>query len=68
MSLDDAVERIKYETHRFVRHQNNWFRLDDPTIHWFDIQAPEYSVAALAMVERWLDHLSSPPSSEERAG
>jgi tRNA dimethylallyltransferase len=63
LSLDEAVERIKFETHRFVRHQNNWFRLDDPTIHWFDVQAPAYPAAALTTVEQWLDTLPSPPSA-----
>lgn len=38
VSLKDAVQRIKYETHRFVREQYKWFRLSDPTIHWFDVE------------------------------
>ncbi len=37
ISLEDAVQQIKYETHRFIRHQYAWFRLDDKRIHWFDI-------------------------------
>ncbi len=37
MSLDEAVQRIKYETHRFARHQYAWFRLKDEAIHWFDV-------------------------------
>jgi tRNA dimethylallyltransferase len=37
-SLDSAIQQIKYETHRFVRQQYNWFRLDDSRIKWFDIQ------------------------------
>lgn len=36
MNLDEAVSRIKFETHRFVRQQATWFRRDDPQIHWFD--------------------------------
>jgi tRNA dimethylallyltransferase len=23
-------------TRRFVRHQANWFRLDDPRVRWFE--------------------------------
>jgi len=38
MSLDEAVQRIKYETHRFARHQYAWFRLKDEAIHWFDVR------------------------------
>lgn len=34
--LEDAVERIRFETHRFVRQQYTWFRPGDPHIHWFD--------------------------------
>ena len=37
-TLPAAIEQIKYETHRLVRHQYNWFRLKDIRITWFDIQ------------------------------
>jgi tRNA dimethylallyltransferase len=37
MSLEMAVQQIKYETHRFIRHQYAWFRLNDERIHWFDV-------------------------------
>lgn len=37
VSLEEAVALIKKETRRFVRQQYNWFRLDDPTVQWFDI-------------------------------
>ena len=48
MSLDAAIQQIKYETHRFVRHQYNWFRLKDDRIRWFDIQSePEPEIAEL---------------------
>jgi tRNA dimethylallyltransferase len=36
VSLDESVALIKKETRRFVRQQYNWFRLDDPRIHWFE--------------------------------
>lgn len=38
MDLPTAIQQIKFETHRFARRQYAWFRLDDPSIHWFDIQ------------------------------
>ncbi len=38
LTLASAIPQIKYETHRFVRHQYNWFRLKDDRIKWFDIQ------------------------------
>ena len=36
MGLAMAVHRMKYETHRFARHQYAWFRPHDPRIRWFD--------------------------------
>ena len=39
LTLAAAIQQIKFETHRFVRHQYAWFRLTDNRIHWFDIKA-----------------------------
>jgi tRNA dimethylallyltransferase len=39
LTREAAVKKIKTETHRFIRHQYAWFRLDDEKIHWFDIQS-----------------------------
>ena len=36
MTLDAAVERIKIDTHRLVRHQNNWFGRQSLGVEWFD--------------------------------
>jgi tRNA dimethylallyltransferase len=38
MDRDRAIEQIKTETHRFVRHQYAWFKLNDRRILWFDVQ------------------------------
>jgi tRNA dimethylallyltransferase len=38
LSLADAIQQIKFETHRLVRHQYSWFRLKDDRIRWFDIE------------------------------
>ncbi len=35
ISLDEAVMLLKRSTRRFIRHQYNWFRLNDPHIRWF---------------------------------
>ncbi|MBN1977915.1 MAG: tRNA (adenosine(37)-N6)-dimethylallyltransferase MiaA [Anaerolineae bacterium] len=45
-ALEDVVIEIKRATRRFIRHQYNWFRLDDPAIRWFD--AVEMSAAGRA--------------------
>ncbi len=34
-TLAAAVQRIKFDTHAFIRHQYTWFRRD-PALHWFD--------------------------------
>ncbi len=50
MTLPEAVERIKFETHRFVRHQNNWFKPTDPRINWFDLDVMEETAVVDAIV------------------
>src|SRR5207244_103677 len=35
MDLPSAVQRIKYETHRYARQQYTWFSLEDTSIRWF---------------------------------
>lgn len=54
LSLDEAVERTKFETHRFARQQNTWFRQDDPRIHWFDLEINGADEAALKFGHEWL--------------
>jgi tRNA dimethylallyltransferase len=54
MSLDEAVDRIKFETHRFARQQSTWFRQDDPRITWFDLQEDDRGQAVIADVHNWL--------------
>ena len=38
LTLAEAIQQIKFETHRFVRHQYTWFRLKNDRIKWFDIR------------------------------
>ena len=41
-TLDEAVERIMFETHRFARQQYNWFRIDNHKIDWYDVQEADW--------------------------
>jgi len=41
-SRDEAIRILKRDTRRFVHHQYSWFRLNDPRIQWFDVNAPSY--------------------------
>lgn len=56
-TLLEAIERIKFETHRFVRQQYTWFRLDDPSVTWFDIQADKWLNQANNQIFDWLTAL-----------
>lgn len=52
MDLPTAIQQIKGNTHRFARHQYNWFRLQDERIHWFDIRK-EIKQAVQDLIERF---------------
>ncbi len=51
LSLTAAIQQIKFETHRLVRHQYGWFRLTDKRIQWFDIQGEVDSEIAASVAE-----------------
>ncbi len=38
ITLETAVQQIKFESHRLVRQQYNWFNPKDDRIRWFDIR------------------------------
>jgi tRNA dimethylallyltransferase len=49
MTLPEAVDKIKYETHRLARHQYAWFRLSDSKICWFDVSETERKASIVAL-------------------
>jgi tRNA dimethylallyltransferase len=51
LSLAEAVERVKTETHRLARMQRNWFRERDRRIHWIDVTSGDPFAEALRIVE-----------------
>ena len=53
MTLEQAVERIQIETHRFVRHQMTWFR-KLPGLQWFDMDVEEAG-AVERFAGQWLE-------------
>ncbi len=53
-NLDEAVREIKRATRRFVRQQANWFRLDDPRIHWLRSDE-EAEARAAALIQAFLE-------------
>jgi len=55
-TLEEVKDEIRSDLRRFIRHQYNWFSLDDPNIHWFD--ASETRPEEIErMVRRWLTAL-----------
>ncbi len=53
MSLAEAVAQMKRLTRRYVRQQGAWFREEDESIHWFQVnEATAGQVTAL--VKEWL--------------
>jgi tRNA dimethylallyltransferase len=52
-TLEEVVQAIRRNTRRLVRNQATWFRADDPSIRWFDLEtaAPDEVVAH---VRGWL--------------
>jgi tRNA dimethylallyltransferase len=52
-TLEEAVERIRLDTHRYVRHQETWLRRN-PRLVWFDVTTPGWQEAAMSRVQAFL--------------
>ncbi len=52
-SLEDALERIRFDTHRLVRHQETWWR-KNPRLVRVDMTEPESLARIEALIERFL--------------
>ena len=50
--LQEAIQRAKYRTHRYIRQQSNWFRPSDKRINWFDVSEIG---AAVDFVQAWIE-------------
>ncbi len=51
MTTEAAEARIKTETHRLARHQNAWFKANDPRIRWLDAEGALEDAARLIKSE-----------------
>ncbi len=59
LTLAAAIQQIKFETHRFVRHQYNWFRLKDDRIEWFAVlneSASEITTRLIKFIRVGIEH------------
>jgi len=67
LDLQEAVQQIKYATHRFARHQYAWFRPGDETIRWFDI-GNDMEQDICTCIEKFLLERCTNKTSTKRAG
>jgi tRNA dimethylallyltransferase len=54
LSLDEAIALMKKRTRLYVRRQANWFKLDDPAIHWYDASI-DIEDQIVADIQKWLE-------------
>jgi tRNA dimethylallyltransferase len=55
LSLDDAVQRVKYSTHAYVRRQYAWLRRDE-RLEWLE-QGPELFQRASVRIREYLNRV-----------
>lgn len=58
LPLPQAIEKIKTETHRYVRHQSTWFR-KMTNIEWFTWDAGETATTTARTTERIYAHVAA---------
>lgn len=58
-SQDEAIMGMKRRTRIFVRRQANWFKQDDPTIHWCSVNE-NTTIAVERMIRDWLSEPATP--------
>jgi tRNA dimethylallyltransferase len=58
ISLDEALQRTKLQTHRLVRRQYSWFKLRDERINWLDGAATGLETQAADLVHDFLSSRS----------
>lgn len=64
MTLDEAVREIRRNTRIFVRRQANWFKREDPNIHWYKVDAGTASEMS-EKISKWLLDLYTPSTDLE---
>jgi len=50
-TLVESIRLIQRATRNFVRRQANWFKLEDPEIHWFTINSQTESSIELQIID-----------------
>ena len=50
LSLEQAIQRTKFQTHRLARRQYSWFKLNDPRIHWLCTEDSDLIMKAASLI------------------
>jgi tRNA dimethylallyltransferase len=53
ITLEEAIVSMKRRTRNFVRRQANWFKMNDPLIHWFDVSSDEVGNIEKLIIENF---------------
>ena len=53
-TLEEAIARIRHDTHRYVRHQETWLRRN-PRLVWFDASNPSWQEAVVERVRAFVE-------------
>lgn len=53
-TLEDALQTIEHDTHRYVRHQETWLR-KNPRIVWLDVTQPDWHATAAQLVNEFIE-------------
>ena len=56
LDLEEAINLIKKRTRNLVRHQYNWFKLNDPDIKWFDTSEHDIDHIANEILEEKIEY------------
>jgi tRNA dimethylallyltransferase len=54
MTVEEAKVQMRRSTRVFVRRQANWFKANDPSIHWFEAGNADLD-GIVKMVQAFLD-------------
>lgn len=54
ITIEEARERTIRATNRLVRHQNNWFKQNDPRIKWIDVTDGDLT-RVIEPIETWIE-------------
>ena len=58
-SLEEAISKTKFQTHRLARRQYTWFKPEDTRINWLHINNVDVYERASTLIK---NYLSQPPS------